>query len=351
MNKISPALLILSLVCVSSIGHATSAPFETASAFNLVALGTVNSHGDTVIAGNVGTGADVEGRIAAANDITQATTVGSTLGSDPWGSLAGGYAIVAGNAITSGNYFNVNGGGNVYAPGNNAGYNWNENPHGTLVTAGSDPIDFAGLRTFLDGLTLNLAALPATGVIEGGSSVGGNPSWLVLYGTSTTLNVFTVTAAQFASANNPLDIDVPVGSTVIINVLGTNVTLGTGIYFDGNQEGDNNNDGGRILFNFSDASSVSIDGQLDGAVLAPFAVYTSNSQVGGTIMAARIGQTGEAHNIEFEGTLPAMTSATPEPGTLLLMGTGLMFMTFFGGRQWSRGWVDLSSVRTFSRLS
>jgi hypothetical protein len=70
---------------------------------------------------------------------------------------------------------------------------------------------------------------------------------------------------------------------------------------------------------------VSIDGQLDGAVLAPFAIFTSGSQVGGTIIAAQIGQTGEVHNLEFEGTLPAQDEV-PEPGTLSLMGIGLLFM-------------------------
>jgi choice-of-anchor A domain-containing protein len=105
-----------------------------------------------------------------------------------------------------------------------------------------------------------------------------------------------VTALQFASTNNPLDIEVPAGSTVIINVEGTNVTLGTGIYFNGQQESDSNNDSGMILFNFPDASTVAIDGQLDGAVLAPFATLTGNSQMGGNFIAAAIGQTGEVHN-------------------------------------------------------
>lgn len=319
------------MFCLCAACHA--APFGAASAFNLVALGTVNGSGGTVIAGNIGTSADVEGRIAAANEITQASTVGGTLGGDPWGSLADGYAIVAGGGLTTGNYINVNGGGNVYAPTNDAHYNWNENPQGVVVSTGPDPIDFTSLRTSLDALTLQLGGLTANGVTGAATPSGGNPSWLVLSGTSATLNVFTVTAAQFASSNHPLDIVVPAGSTVIINVEGTNVTLGTGIYFNGQQEGDGNNDNGDILFNFADASALTIDGQLDGAVLAPFAVFTSDSQVGGNIIAAQIGLTGEDHNIEFQGTLPSPPSETPEPGTISLLGTGLLLMASCAGRR------------------
>jgi len=322
--NIFPRTAIGIFVCVCGVCHA--APFGVASAFNLVALGTVNGSGGTVIAGNVGTSADVEGRVAAAGTITQLSTVGATLGSDPYGSLAGGYAIVGGTAITESNYINVNGGGNVYTPSNSAHYNWNESPQGHVVTTGSDPINFASLRTTLDSESLYLATLASNGVVGAPTPPGGNPSWLVLSGTSTTLNVFTVTAAEFADTNHPLDIVTPAGSTVIINVEGASDTLGTGIYFNGQQEGDNNNDSGDILFNFAGASAVNIDGQLDGAVLAPFAVFTGDSQVGGNIIAAQIGETGEIHNIEFAGTLPSPPSETPEPGTILLLGTGLLLM-------------------------
>ncbi len=324
MSKSSVALVVLCLFFGCPPCRADAAPFGVASAFNLVALGTVNASGNTVIAGNIGTSSDVEGRIAAANDITVATTVGSTLGSDPYGSLADGYAVVAGGGITATNYFQISGGGNVYAPANSAGYNWNESSKGSLVTSGADPINFNILRSAMDALTLELGSLTANGVVGAPTPPDGNPSWLVLVGTSTTLDVFTVTAAQFASANNPLDIVVPAGATVIVNVEGTNVILGGGIYVNGQEEGDNNNDDGDILFNFPDASTVSIEGQLDGAVLAPFAIYTSDSQVGGTILAAAIGQTGEVHNLEFEGALPE--GGAPEPKTLVLMGTGLLFV-------------------------
>ena len=317
MKKILFTFAFLGLSASCAVCFADTAPFGVASAYNLVALG----YGST--AGNIGTTSDVEGRIAAANDVTQATTIGSTLGSDPYGSQADGYAMVAGVGVTASNYFSINGGGNVYAANGGGSYNWNDG--GKLVATGPSPINFSSLSTTLDAQSQQLAALTPNGTVTLGT--GSNPSWLVLSGTSTTLNVFTLTAAQFASSNNPLDIEVPAGSTVVINVEGTNVTLGSGIYFKGQQESDSNNDSGMILFNFPDASTVAIDGHLDGAVLAPFATLTGNSQMGGNFIAAAIGQTGEVHNDEFEGTLPSAPSPTPEPGSLTLMGSGLLFMT------------------------
>jgi choice-of-anchor A domain-containing protein len=328
MNIRNLVVLTATLAAFPMACHADSL-LGAAAAYNLVALGTVDAQGNTVIAGNINTQADITGRIAAANMVLSGTTVGSAFqnggATDPFG-FAGAYSIVAGNGVASGTTFNINGGGNIYDPGGNGHFNLNKS--GTaIITSGPSPIDFSSLRTSMDSETLTLAALMDTGTVGAPTPKNGNPSWFVLSGTSATLNIFTITAAEFANVNHPIDIQVPAGSTVIINVDGTNVTLGAGIYFNGNQESDQNNDGGDILFNFADATSVAIDGQLDGSVLAPFATLTGNSQMGGTFIAAAIGQTGEVHNLEFTGTVPPTDPtppAVPEPASLTLLGTGVL---------------------------
>jgi choice-of-anchor A domain-containing protein len=326
MNLRKLVVLTATLAALPGVCHADSL-LGVAGAYNLVALGTVDAMGNTVIAGNINTTADITGRIAAANMVLSGTTVGSAFQNggavDPFGS-ANSYSIVAGNGVASGTTFNINGGGNVYDPGGSGHFNLNKSGT-TIVTSGPSPIDFSSLRTTLDSETLTLAALLNTGTVGAPTPKNGNPSWFVLSGTSATLNIFNITAAEFADTNHPIDIQVPTGSTVIINVDGTNITLGTGIYLNGNQESDQNNDGGDILFNFADATSLSINGQLDGAILAPFATFNGSSQLGGTIVAAAIGSTGEVHNLEFTGTVPPTdpVSPVPEPASLALMSTGM----------------------------
>jgi hypothetical protein len=116
------------------------------------------------------------------------------------------------------------------------------------------------------------------------------------------------------------------GATIIVNVLGSSLTLSKAIEINGVQESDSNDDNNLILFNFVDATSVTIDAQYDAAMLAPYATLSGNSQMGGNFIVAAVGQTGEVHNDEFLGTLPKFTSLTPEPASLTLMGTGILFM-------------------------
>lgn len=324
MNIRSLVLFAAALAALPSVCKADGvAPFGVASAYNLVALGTVDAKGNTIIAGNISTNADVTGRVAAAGMVLTGTTIGSSLNGDPWGSLAS-FDLVSTGGLNPGEQFNINSHGNAYAPGANGSFNFNGGGH--RVTSGASGIDFDILRTTLDAQSLGLAALTATGDVLGTNQPGVNPSFFVLKGTSSTLNIFTITAAEFADTNHPIDIQAPAGSTIIVNVTGTNLALGTGIYYNENQNSGDSRLNDNILFNFADAQTVTINGQFNASLLAPFAVLTGSAQMGGNFIAAAIGQTGEVHNDEFTGTLPPppTTSQAPEPGSFVLMGSGLV---------------------------
>ena len=326
---------ITGTACAITITPATnpSCTLGVANAYNLIAL-----------TGDINDAADITGRIAAEGQVTQATTIGSDLRtSDPYFDLAsangGPYAIVAAGGIPTSNSFNINAGGNVYSSTpTTASFNFvNEYYPGSLyagsklVTGGSWPLDFATLQSTMNTLSGQLAGVAANGAIcavdNFGSIVPGNgcpsnpiyfnpnsqhynPSWLVLYGTSTTTNVFNITQAQFQAGNNNLDIEVPTGSTVIINVAGTSDTLQSDIYFQGNTVTTANS--GNILFNFASATSVTINGQIDATLLAPQAYLSGGSQMGGIFVAASIGPTGEVHYYPFGGNLP-IPGCTPDP--------------------------------------
>ena len=327
MNIRTLAVLTLGLFFCPTISHADSLPLGIASAYNLVALGGPNKEGVTVAgSGNLSASSDVGGRIAAAGQINTGSTmtVGSKLNNDPYGSNAA-FLIDVDNGISSGTAFNILSTGNAYAPGANASA-FHFKPGGQLDSAGISGIDFGSLRTSLDAESIFLAGLSGTGTNLGTNQPGVNPSFFVLKGTSATLNVFNITAAEFADANHQLDIVAPAGSTIIINVDGKNLTLGAPILFNGQQYSGDNEGTQDILFNFADADSVNLSASFSASVLAPFALLTGSNQISGTFIAAQIAVTGGVHNIEFTGAVPhpGNSGVVPEPSTLALMGAGML---------------------------
>ena len=109
----------------------------------------------------------------------------------------------------------------------------------------------------------------------------------------------------------------------------------------GVQESDSNNDNNRILFNFEDASRVTIKSQYDAALLKPHATLSDDAQMGENFIVAAVGQTGEVHHDEYVDAIPEFIfrddepapATTPEPGTLALMGSGILFMAALVHRQ------------------
>ncbi len=296
--------------------------------------GAANAYSLVALKRGIDDPADITGRIAAAGAVDQVKTVGSGLrNGDPWIALATvkgiPYAIVAAGGIPDGNFINLNAGGSVYSSAaTKAILNFANESAGVyagskLIVGRPSPVDFPALDSLISNLSSLLSSAKANGLIchvdNSGSVIpaGGcpahpiyfdpgsqhyNPSWLVLYGESTTINVFNVTQEEFQDASKNLDIEVPKGSTAIVNVAGLSDTLRSGIYFQGRQVGDAN--AGNLVFNFPEAAALTIDAQMDASVLAPKAVLSGISQMGGVFVAASVGSTGEVHYVPFAGTLP-----------------------------------------------
>jgi choice-of-anchor A domain-containing protein len=240
------------------------------SASGSCTIGLANAYNMVSLRGDINDSADITGRIAAAGAVNQVTTIGSALrNGDPFISLATvkgiPYAIVAAGGIPDANSINLNAGGSVYSStvtGASLHFtNESTAPYAgsRLIVGGPSPIDFPALDTLIANLSSLLSGARANGVVcqvdNSGSivPVGGcpsnpvyfnpgsqhyNPSWLVLYGGSTTTNVFNLTQDEFQNAYKNLDIEVPTGSTTIVNVAGSSDTLQAGIYFQGRQVGD-----------------------------------------------------------------------------------------------------------------
>jgi choice-of-anchor A domain-containing protein len=326
-RKIVLLAVSLGFASFSGVGRADSI-LGVASAYNLVALGNGS------VAGNISDSSDVGGRVAAAGIVTL-SSVGQSLVNDPNDALAGGYLVVAGGGVKSGDDIQLLSYGNAYALGaTNSNFSFNDG--GSLLHPSSSPIDFSTLSSTLDAESVYLGSLVQNGKLltqgQTGFPSNANPSWLVLSGTSTTLNVFNLTASQLA--NQQLDIVVPTGSTVVINVSGTSDALGDQINLNGNQLSNTSDAAANILFNFDDATSLTLQAEMNGAVLAPFATVSGNSEIVGTLIAAQINDNGEVDNAEFTGILPGPPGkVTPEPSSLALLGTGLASVA---GLAWRR---------------
>jgi choice-of-anchor A domain-containing protein len=348
-------IVLLTAALSSSSLFCKADPFGIASGYNLVTLGTVNSQGQTVIAGTINDGSEVTGRVASFGKILNLGTVGTNLVGgqlpDPYfsDSVFGGTSFdVIANGGSQGNIvINSDGSAFVNPPVGTFTFNGNGGSKGTLVTGNgsNSPLDFTALRNQLQAQSLflastaettALAALGEVGTVLGFSRPAGfggiNPSDFVLYAGNDTLDIFTITAAQFA--NSQLDIHTNPGAspTIIINVIGalngstiTSSSNGTLEYNEGQHFNSTLTD--KIIFNFPDTQALNINGEFTAAILAPFAILNAGSDIDGTVLVAQLNSAGEIHNVEFQGNLPPTppnTPAVPEPGTLALVGTGVL---------------------------
>jgi choice-of-anchor A domain-containing protein len=209
-----------------------------------------------------------------------------------------------------------------------AGGSLGSNPHptGSSVTgnAGSafnGPL-IAGLKSQkttlianLDALSTLLAALPATGTFN--NSDPNNATFNAADPGSLGFSVIDITAAQYQSASNliynlhgiPTIINVSGGSSITDNANSNNTAY--------------DND---VLFNFEGATSIAFNRQVNGSVLAPDAIVSSNSPIEGMLVALGFTQGGELHQFAFASPLTgAVGMATPEPATWAMMMVGFGF--------------------------
>lgn len=203
-----------------------------------------------------GTYCDVEGRLAAGRDISLSNySVGDKLG-DSNGTRDD---LIAGDDITfrSGQVFS----GNVVY-GDTSNLRRVGVPNGTVRQG--NVLDFTAAQTELTNKSAAWAEFDTTGTIVN--------KWgeLRLTGTDPAFNVFNITAEQLDCAWG-IKIKAPAGSTVLVNVSGTHVTMD---YMDMQLRGV---DRSQVLFNLHEADCVTMAGiGFQGSILAPKAQVNFN---------------------------------------------------------------------------
>jgi choice-of-anchor A domain-containing protein len=227
---------------------------------------------------------DVEGKVAAGGLLQMS---GFAIGvRDP-----GGLAAVAGDRMELSN-------GQVYgdaAFGNTSDVN-NVTFVGGTLSQGS-PIDFASAEGALTLLSSDLSTLLDNGDVD-------IETWpwatlITLTGTDPVLNVFDLDTADLDGVLS-LTIDAPAGSTALLNVSGTPVSLrGFQTFLVGV-------DRDSVLWNLHEATALDLYAiQFSGSILAPFADVTfDNGHMDGQLVAANLTGTGEFGPNPYVGQLP-----------------------------------------------
>ena len=266
------------------------------------------------VAGNGQRGSESEGSVAYGGNLN-GMTVGTRLSSgqdEPT-------LVVAGTAT---GWFNLQK-GSAYVP-NRSGGGVNFNGGGHYLA--SNPIDFAAAFTDLRSRSASWAAVAANGTADvvnsdvTGTSLGGNVLWL--RGSDAQINVFSVTPAQLTGIKATF-IDVPAGSTALINVSGTTVTVNGEVRYKSGGTYRQADDApvadavARTIWNFSTATSVKLNtgSAFGGTVLAPNAAVEAVNlgHNNGQVIAASFKSNFETHQFLFPGNGCVPGGSTP-PG-------------------------------------
>lgn len=295
---------------------------------------------DVFVGGNLTAntgGATIQGRVAAGGDANvQSITLGTNPPLAPDPSRAD---LVVGRNLT------VGGGGGSALQGR-VTYGGTLTANGTLTTLGGlhheqPPFDFADQMALARERSAQWADLTANGTI------GGPGSYDIRFtGTSSTLNVFAVTATALQGYGK-ITISVPAGSTTLINVSGSSFTSALyGIDLVGTTPD-------KVLWNFPLATSVRQTSGLDfkGTILAPnAAVQVGNGNLYGQIIgaSANVGSYGLFH-APFTGCLPpqptkdlSLASLCTDPTTL----RHSMRLRNIGSVDHAVTWSDLDSAQS-----
>ncbi|NVE00341.1 choice-of-anchor A family protein [Massilia sp. BJB1822] len=309
--KLLPALLGASLLLPLQAGATT------------IDLGVASGYSGFFY-GNAKNFTDVEGRLAVGGDVTASASIGYRA---PYGSK-GPSLVVGGNVklgtgdIFNGPTTNVNTNASV---GPITGY---DKAKGYGVYGGTSQsgayhdlrkqtgvVDFGAAKTQLTNLSSNLGKLSSNGLVEkkwGGTYLTGD--------NKSDIQVFTVDSKNLS---NLFLQDVKADAHVVINVIGNGAFSITG-----GQDGQLKNLRDRLLYNFVDASSVTVGTFAYGTILANKADILGGGHLEGNVIANSLSSALEIGYEPYRNI-----SAVPEPQTWALLMGGLAIMGFAARRR------------------
>jgi choice-of-anchor A domain-containing protein len=248
---------------------------------------------------------DIQGRVAVGGN---ASFTGYSVGDKLTNSHGTRDDLIVGKSLdyTNGQVFNGN---TVY--GTTVHTESFGHPNGDIHKGA--PLDFAAAKTELTNLSNGWKAMPSNGTVS---------DWygaLTLKGTKAGANVFSLTAAQLWDANG-ITIKAPVGSTVVVNISGTDARMQ---FMGFNLEGVKQEN---VVFNFNQATKLQMQGiGLKANVMAPNAAFQfDNGAIHGTVIAKSMCGYGE-----IEYTEPKIDCVPPPPPCAPCPGNTIKGVVFY----------------------
>ena len=262
-----------------------------------------------VVLGNLQTGQDTEGRAFVGLNLSgSAAQFGTKL--LPRTAWLGTDVLQVGGSITLNNLHME--AGNLHRTGSRSGtVDFNGGGHeivdgGPSGLVGSYTSDLMSLSSYLGGLA-------ADSTVQAPSGQPGPLKFIATPG-SDGVAVFTVSASTLSSSLvQQIDL-VGSASSYIINVTGGSLNFNAGNFSASFATASVR---ANTMWNFVSATSISLDRNWNGAILAPLANLTNTTAIDGSVFVKSMTQNGEVH-------LPGYTGYVPAPGAAGLAAVGLL---------------------------
>lgn len=221
---------------------------------------------------------------------------------------------ISGSMIVGGN---VNGQNQIHLHGGNARIGGIvtsgtiETHNGATVETGTPGIPASDIMTAFQSLSTELFGMADTGGVantsdqndinfQSGAGVNG-------------VAVFHVDASDI-DAGTFKGVFAPAGVTTVINVAGTSATLGM------NAGGFGATPNQSVIFNFYEATTLTLNSMATFSVLAPFANVLLQSDIKGTLVSNNLDQRAQVITPYYDGNIPLSTVPVPAAAFLLLTG-------------------------------
>lgn len=324
----------LALFAATSAMAAPLTAQDILTQFNLVALGSVVSASQHVD-GRSYVGGNLTGGVYAMHpsNISVSNYAGLTVvGSARNVQVSSNGATILGNLTNStvnqgasavlGNASHTNFNGPAYVGGVSAGNNFNGGRLNQAPTtlASATATDFSQV---IKGLSSSLSQYASTG-----SSVAfnGNRATFNAVANDKGVAVFDLTAIDaLLFGKGEFEFNLGSATTTIFNI--DAISLNFASNFLG---GSAMQLGTKAIWNFYNATDLTISNQFGGAILAPFATLKNSNNIEGAVLVNHLNQFGEIHSAKFTGNAEVPTpSQVPEPQTfaLLALGLAIIFLT------------------------